>query len=78
MQTLILHDVDDGLVERLNERAAAHGRTPEAELRVVLSAALAANDDDHVQQRMDAFRASISNRPHTLAEILIREGRESR
>jgi plasmid stability protein len=37
--TLVL-DVEEGVLARLRERASAHGRTPEAEARLILQAAL--------------------------------------
>jgi plasmid stability protein len=40
MATLILRQIDDDLLRRLNERAAANGRLPEAEHRAILEAAL--------------------------------------
>lgn len=40
MSQLIVHDLDESLVERLRERAAAHGRSLEAEHRAILAAVL--------------------------------------
>ncbi|MDR0577333.1 MAG: DNA-binding protein [Candidatus Accumulibacter sp.] len=40
MTQLVLRNLDDSLVERLRERAAAHGRSLEAEHRAILAAAL--------------------------------------
>ncbi len=40
MATLIVRRLDEEIVRRLKERAAAHGRSAEAEHRVILEAAL--------------------------------------
>ena len=40
MADLLVRNVDDCLVQRLCERAAAHGRSPEAEHREILAKAL--------------------------------------
>lgn len=40
MANLLVRGIDDGLVQRLREQAAAHGRSAEAEHRLILSAAL--------------------------------------
>jgi plasmid stability protein len=40
MSQLIVHDLDESLIERLRERAVAHGRSLEAEHRAILAAVL--------------------------------------
>ena len=40
MADLLVRGVDDALVQALKRRAGAHGRSQEAELRAILSAAL--------------------------------------
>ncbi len=40
MADLLVRGVDDALVQSLKKRAGAHGRSQEAELRAILSAAL--------------------------------------
>ena len=40
MPDLLVRGVDDDLVQALKKRAGAHGRSQEAELRVILAAAL--------------------------------------
>jgi antitoxin FitA len=40
MATLVVRQLDDDIVRRLKERAAAHGRSAEAEHRVILDEAL--------------------------------------
>ena len=46
MAQLIVRNLDDGLVRRLKQRAAAHGRSTEAEHRAILVAALLQADPD--------------------------------
>jgi plasmid stability protein len=40
MSSIVVSDLAAPLVDRLTERARAHGRTPEAEAKVILEAAL--------------------------------------
>jgi len=40
MPDLLVRSVDDALIQALKKRAGAHGRSQEAELRAILSAAL--------------------------------------
>jgi plasmid stability protein len=40
MADLLVRDIDDEMVRALKERASAHGRTPEAEHKSILVAAL--------------------------------------
>ena len=40
MPDLLVRDIDDDLVQALNERAGAHGRSVEAEHREILTGAL--------------------------------------
>lgn len=42
MANLLVRNVDEGLVQRLREQAAAHGRSAEAEHREILAKALRA------------------------------------
>lgn len=41
MAAVSIRDLDDGVKERLRVRAAQHGRSMEAEIRAILSAAVA-------------------------------------
>lgn len=77
MAQLIVRDVDDAIAQALRERAAANGRSVEAEhrmiLREVLRPADAATDFAAAAARM---RARL--RRGTDSESLVREGRDSR
>jgi antitoxin FitA len=53
MAALSIRDLDDSVREKLRLRAARHGRSMEAEIRLILTAAAA--EDDH--PRTDLFRA---------------------
>lgn len=75
MAQLIVRDVDDAVAQALRERAAANGRSVEAEhrmiLREVLRPAEAATDFAAAAARM---RARL--RRGTDSESLVREGRD--
>lgn len=79
MAQLLVRNLDEAVVDRLKERAVAHGRSLEGELRVVLEAA-ARTPKEEALARLDAIRASA--RPwqpgDPTAVELIREDRDSR
>jgi plasmid stability protein len=81
MAQLLVRNVEDGLVARLKARAAAHGRSVEAEHREILRTAL----DQAADARRAAFRdlaerlqRETSGRTFTPSEILQQEGRSER
>ena len=81
MATVNVRRLDDDVVQRLKERAAANNRSLEAELRDILERIVA--EDDYAA-KMRAFReyskklrALTAGRQHTPAEQLIREDRDS-
>ncbi|AWK87473.1 FitA-like ribbon-helix-helix domain-containing protein [Azospirillum thermophilum] len=80
MGHLILKDLDDGLVQRLQSRAAAHGRSPEEELRAILQETLSSPVDGQSDfwNRMAARRARLSAIPFPDSTALIREDRDRR
>ncbi len=80
MATVNVRRLDDAVVQRLKERAAANDRSLEAELRDILERVVA---EDDYQARKQAFldystklRALTAGRRHTPAEELIREARD--
>ena len=80
MATVNVRRLDDAVVQRLKERAAANDRSLEAELRDILEHVVA---EDDYQARKQAFldystklRALTAGRRHTPAEELIREARD--
>lgn len=76
--TLLVSDIDDDLIVRLNRRAAQHGRSAEAEHREVLRQALAADTVPTFDDLAVPLRALTAGRAQTPAEILLREAREGR
>ena len=60
MESIIIHDIDDDLKQRLHERAAEHGRSPEAEAREIIAGALGARKSEGVPGNLaDAIRAIV-------------------
>lgn len=79
MSHLILNDLDESLVERLQTRAAAHGRTVEEEHRAILEEALATPEaEDDSWKRMAERRARLSDRYFPDTTALIRQMRDER
>lgn len=79
MAQLLVRNVEDEIIERLRARAAANGRSVEAEHREILREAL-----DEERRRAEfkklaaRIRAMTGDRPQTLSEVLQREGRDER
>ena len=75
MQTLILNDVDDAIVERLNRQAEQHGRSAEAEHREILQTVLDREEPSVLGQK----RSLTGGRPAASEELRrkLREFRES-
>lgn len=83
MADLLVRDLDQDLVQRLEKRAAAHGRSPEEEHRAILSETLGAGESaprskDEVLAQLAELRARTAGRYHTPSEVLMREGRDER
>ncbi|WP_376097723.1 hypothetical protein ACE7GA_07270 [Roseomonas sp. CCTCC AB2023176] len=83
MGQLLVRGVEDDLIDSLRRRAAASGRSVEAEHREILRTALAV-DVDWAKRRADVIRraaemrAATAGRDVTPTEVLQREGREER
>ena len=75
---LSLLNLDDDLVLRLEQRAARHARSAEAELREILDQALGNEPTSDFAQQAQRLRERTAGRLHTPAEILIQEGRNQR
>ncbi len=56
MAVLTIRNIDSRVKERLRLRAARHGRSMEAELRTILSDALAGDREEGEQNLADAIR----------------------
>jgi plasmid stability protein len=76
--SLCVRNLDVDLVARLKRRASRHGRSAEAEVRTILLHALSGEADPGFDELAAAMRLLTSDRTHTPAEVLLREGREER
>jgi plasmid stability protein len=77
----IVHiNLDEGLKQRLRERAAEHGRSMSAELHAIVTDALMRPESvDPVvefKRLAAACRAMSTGRVHTPSEVLLRESRD--
>jgi len=75
---LLVHDLDDDLIDRLKERAAQHGRSTEAEHREILRQALAGDIEHSFESLAAELRKLTRGRKQTPSEALQREGRDER
>ena len=78
MASLSVRNLDDDLVARLKRRAARHGRSAEAEVRDILRRTLSGEAEADFDDLAAELRARTAGRQHTLAEDLLREGRDER
>jgi plasmid stability protein len=78
MGSLNVRDLDDEVLIRLRRRAARHGRSAEAEARVILQHSVAGDAEPDFAELAARMRALTAGRAHTPAEILQREGRDER
>ena len=60
MQTLMIHNVDDDLVDRLRERAARNGRSMEAEMREILCRALTPDLKAEALRKLEVILPSVA------------------
>jgi plasmid stability protein len=77
MPQLLVRDVPPDVVEALKRRAAEHGRSAEAEHRVILEEALRAGRSGF-WERAAALRAETRGRIKIPSEELIRQDRDER
>ena len=81
MTVVTVERMDDGVVERLRQRAAANDRSLEAELRHILNDAV--TDDDYEAKRLafiersKELRTLTAGTRQTPSEDLIRESRDN-
>ena len=81
MATVLIGQLDEAVVKRLERRAAENNRTLESEVRHILEQAAA----DDMAEKTRAFRElskrlreqQVVDRPQTPSHILIREDRDS-
>jgi plasmid stability protein len=77
MAQLLVRDVPSDLIEALERRAAANGRSVEEEHRHILEAALRTSQGDFWEQARE-LRKAMRGRTMADSTDLIREDRESR
>ena len=77
MAQLLVRDVPQDVVEALKRRAAAHGRSAEAEHRAILEEVLRARRDGF-RQRAAALRQETRDRITVSSEDLLRRDRDER
>ena len=72
-----LRDLDESLMRRLQQRAAAHGQPPEAEAKAILAQTLGSAPEE-VWAKVDAIHARLtaSGRRFSDSAELLREDRE--
>jgi plasmid stability protein len=75
MGQLLVRNVDDHLIHRLKERAAAHGRSAEAEHRLILEQALASGARSFAERAAE-WRRRTGGRETTDSAELIRADRD--
>jgi plasmid stability protein len=75
MGQLLVRNVDDDLIRRLKERAAAHGRSAEAEHRIILEKALCCGGESFAE-RAARWRRLTAGRETTDSAELIRADRD--
>ena len=77
MAQLLVRDVPQDVVEALKRRAAEHGRSAEAEHRIILEKALRAGRAEF-WERAAALREATRGRISIPSEELIRQDRDER
>ena len=77
MPQLLVRDVPQELVQALKRRAAEHGRSAEAEHRLILEQALRPGRADF-WERAAELREELRGRTFTPSEDLIRQDRDER
>jgi plasmid stability protein len=75
MAQLLIRDLDPETVNRLKERARAHRRSLQGEIRLILEKEAAA-DDRSAWELADRIRASFGGKRFTDSAALIREDRD--
>ena len=75
MGQLLVRNVDDELIRRLKERAAAHGRSAEAEHRAILETALRPSGEGFIEKAA-RLREAMRGRVTTDSAELIRADRD--
>lgn len=75
MPDVLVRDLDDSSLDRLKQRARAHGRSLGAELRMILQQASRQADLGTARARAEQMTRRLADRPHTEGAELLREDR---
>jgi plasmid stability protein len=75
MAQVLVRDLDDVIVERLKQRARRHGRSLEAELRLILERSARA-DMLEARRVAERIRGELAGRAHSDSAELVPEDRE--
>ncbi|NIN71103.1 MAG: hypothetical protein GTO46_04025 [Gemmatimonadetes bacterium] len=75
MAQVLVRDLDDAIVETLKRRAKRHGRSLEAELRLILERSAGA-DMLEARRVAERIRDELSGRVHSDSTELVAEDRE--
>jgi plasmid stability protein len=77
MSSLVIPDIDDSMIERLSDRAAANGRTTKSEAKAILQEALGSPPASG-WKKTNAIRESLAATSQRFSESadLIREDRD--
>jgi plasmid stability protein len=75
MAQVLVRDLDDVIVERLKQRARRHGRSLEAELRLILERSARA-DMLEARRVAERIRGELAGRAHSDSAELVAEDRE--
>ena len=76
MAQVLVRDLDVSVVEKLKARAAAHGRSLQAELKAILEAQVRQVTKAEARALATRIRRRIGARPHTGSGMLQAEDRE--
>ena len=77
MGQLLVRDLDDEVIRRLKQQAAAHGRSTEAEHRAILEAAVRSGGETPPLEASRRFRQELAPSGPDGADI-VRQAREER
>lgn len=77
-KSLIVRNLDDEVVKKLQLRAARNGRSVESEHREILKQALQGEIEFDFLEMAAKFREMTKDRTHTSSEQLLRESRQER
>lgn len=76
--SLIVSNLDDDVIARLERRAARHGQSAEREARDILWQALTGEGNTDFERLAAELRRMTADRHQTPSEILLRESRDER